>query len=113
MDFINLVWYRLRDSNERDNQLFCKRLSRQALRSRQRPHDPCWQRALPIVRKLKLISNYHLVAESGGHDRLEILTPRSQIQLQRPGAALLVMQIPIGLCDCIWMQQAIRAALLH
>src|SRR5271167_2943461 len=37
------------------------------------------------------ISNYHLVVESGGHDRLEILTPRPQTQLQRPGAALLVM----------------------
>src|SRR5271167_569730 len=46
-------------------------------------------------------------------DRSEILAPRPQIQLQRPGAALLVMEIPIGLRDCIRMQQPIEAALLH
>ena len=45
--------------------------------------------------------------------RLEVFTPRPHIQLQCPGAAVLVMHVPIGFCDCIGMQHAVRPALLE
>src|SRR5215472_15678577 len=40
-------------------------------------------------------------------DGSEALVPRPQVELERPGATLLVVQVPVGVCDGIGIEHAI------
>ena len=42
---------------------------------------------------------------------LEVFAPGPEVQLQRPGTAVLMMHVPVGLGDRIGLKQAVGAAL--